>query len=157
MKHGEGGEGGEEQSERIKLKRSFAGCCKLGKDSPKSYDVGGKVRHFRELFLQRQTQSIYLCTRHRPVEDSHRNDDVSRGQMQGVCEGSRSEMARRFASPMLSRIAKQKETEHASHAPLLSVARLKASRAAGLAPAARAAESGKSGLARNIPPPQEEC
>jgi hypothetical protein len=64
-----------------------------------------------------------------------------------------SEMARRFASPsMLSRITKQKEAEHASHAALLSVARLKASRAAGLAPVATSAGSGKSGLPRNIPP-----
>ncbi len=63
-----------------------------------------------------------------------------------------SEIARRFASPMLSRIANKKEAEHASNAALLSVARLKASRAAGLAPAARAAGSGKSGLALNCPP-----
>ncbi len=62
VEHGEGEEGGEEQTERIKLKRSLAGCFKPGKDSPKSYDVGvgGKVKHCRELFLQRQTQSVYL-------------------------------------------------------------------------------------------------
>jgi hypothetical protein len=59
-----------------------------------------------------------------------------------------SEIARRFASTMLSRNANKKEAEHTSNAALLSVARLKASRAAGLAPAARAAGSGKSGLAR---------
>jgi hypothetical protein len=53
---------------------------------------------------------------------------------------------------MLSKIANKKEAEHASNAALLSVARLKASRAAGLAPAARAAGSGKSGLALNSPP-----
>ena len=53
---------------------------------------------------------------------------------------------------MLSRIANKKEAAHASSAALLFVARLKASRAAGLAPAARAAGSGKSGLALNCPP-----
>jgi hypothetical protein len=53
---------------------------------------------------------------------------------------------------MLSRIATKKEAEHASNAALLSVVRLKASRAAGLAPAARAAGFGKSGLALNDPP-----
>ncbi len=63
-----------------------------------------------------------------------------------------SEIARRFASPMLSRIANKKAAKHASNAALLSVARLKASRAAGLAPAARAAGSEKSGLAFNGPP-----
>jgi hypothetical protein len=62
---------------------------------------------------------------------------------------SGSEIDRRFDAPMLSRRAAQKETEHANHAALLSVARLKASRAAGPAPAARAAGSGKSGLALN--------
>ncbi len=60
-----------------------------------------------------------------------------------------SEIARRFASPMLSRIANKKEASHASNAALLSVVRLKASWAAGLAPVARAAGSGKSGLALN--------
>jgi hypothetical protein len=60
-------------------------------------------------------------------------------------------MVRRLASPMLLRIAKQKDAEHANHATLLSVARLNASRAAGLALVARAACSGKSGLSRNTP------
>ena len=57
-------------------------------------------------------------------------------------------MARRFASPMLSRIAAQKDAEHASQAAMEeeSVARLKTSRAAGLAPAPKAAGAGKSGL-----------
>ncbi len=63
-----------------------------------------------------------------------------------------SEIANRFASPMLSRNANKKEAAHASNVALLSVARLKASRAAGLAPVARAAGSGKSGLALNCPP-----
>jgi hypothetical protein len=63
-----------------------------------------------------------------------------------------SEIARRLASPMLSKIANKNDAEHASNAALLSVARLKASRAAGLAPTARAAGSGKSGLALNCPP-----
>ena len=53
---------------------------------------------------------------------------------------------------MLSKIANRKDAEHASNAALLSVARLKASRAAGLAPTARAAGSGKSGLALIAPP-----
>jgi hypothetical protein len=48
---------------------------------------------------------------------------------------------------MLSRIV----AEHASQA-IASVARLKASRAAGPAPAARSAGTGKSGLSRNGPP-----
>ncbi len=41
---------------------------------------------------------------------------------------SGSEIARRLDSPMLSKIATQKETEQASQAALESVARLKASR-----------------------------
>ncbi len=61
-------------------------------------------------------------------------------------------IARQFASPMLSRTANKKEVEHASNAALLSVARLKASLLAGLALAASAAGSGKSGLALNAPP-----
>ena len=63
-----------------------------------------------------------------------------------------SAMARRFASPMLSRIAAQKNAEHASQADLESVARLKTSRAAGLALAPKAAGAGNSGLTRNTPP-----
>ncbi len=50
-----------------------------------------------------------------------------------------SEIARQLASPMLSRIAAQKDAEHASQAALESVARLKTSQAAGLAPAPKAA------------------
>jgi hypothetical protein len=65
---------------------------------------------------------------------------------------SGSEIARRFDSPMLSRIAAQKAAETANQADLASVARLKASRTAGPSPAARAAEAGKSGLACNGPP-----
>ncbi len=151
VEHGEGGEGGEEQTERIKLKRSLFGCCKPGKNSPKSYNVGGKVRYCREIFLfQRQMQSIYLCTRHHPVEDSLRNDDVSRGQMQGVCEGIREGKAICLAYTIKN--SQQKEAEQVNHAAVLSVASLKASRAAGLAPAARAAGSRTFGLARNTPP-----
>ncbi len=56
---------------------------------------------------------------------------------------SGSEIARRFDSPILFRIAGQKEAEHASQVDLASVARWKASRAAG---------PGKSGLTRNAPP-----
>ncbi len=55
-------------------------------------------------------------------------------------------------SPMLSRIAAQKDAEHASEAALESVARLKASRAAGFALAPKAAGTGNSGLSRNTPP-----
>jgi hypothetical protein len=65
---------------------------------------------------------------------------------------SGSAMAMRFASPMLSRIAAQKDAEHASHAALESVARLKTSRAAGFAPAPKAAGARNSGLSRNTPP-----
>jgi hypothetical protein len=61
-------------------------------------------------------------------------------------------MARRFASPMLSRIAAQKDAEHASQAALESMARLKTSRAAGLAPAPKAAGAGNSDLSRSAPP-----
>jgi hypothetical protein len=61
-------------------------------------------------------------------------------------------MARRFDSPMLSKMAAQKEAENASQVALDSMARLKATRAAGLAPATRAAGFGKSGLTLNGPP-----
>jgi hypothetical protein len=49
---------------------------------------------------------------------------------------------------MLSSIAAQKAAEHASQADLASMARLKASRAAGPAPTARSAGTGKCGLSR---------
>ncbi len=65
---------------------------------------------------------------------------------------SGSAIARRFASPVLSRIAAQKDAEQASQAALESVARLKMSRAAGLTLAPKAAEAGKSGLSHNAPP-----
>ena len=65
---------------------------------------------------------------------------------------SGSEIARRFDSPMLSRIAAQKAAETANQAALAAVARLKASRTAGPSPGARSAGAGKSGLARNRPP-----
>jgi hypothetical protein len=65
---------------------------------------------------------------------------------------SGSEIARRFGSPMLSRIAAQKAAETANQADLAAVARLKASRTAGPSPAARSAGARKSGLARNAPP-----
>ncbi len=61
-------------------------------------------------------------------------------------------MARRFASPMLSRIAAQKDAEYASQAALESVARLKTSLAAGLVPAPKAAGAGNYGLSRITPP-----
>ena len=53
---------------------------------------------------------------------------------------------------MLSRIAAQKDAEHASQAALESVARLKTSQAGVLAPASKAAGAGNSGLSRNTPP-----
>ncbi len=66
---------------------------------------------------------------------------------------SGSEIARRFDSPMLSKIAAQKAAETAKNqAALAAVARLKASRTAGPSPATRSAGAGKSGLARNCPP-----
>jgi hypothetical protein len=65
---------------------------------------------------------------------------------------SGSEIARRFDSPMLSRIAAQKAAEHASQDDLASVARLKAPRTAGPSPTTRSAGAGKSGLARSTPP-----
>ncbi len=60
-------------------------------------------------------------------------------------------MARRFASPMLSRIAAQKDADHASQAALKSVAHLKTSRVAGLVPAPKAAGAGNSGLSLITP------
>ena len=63
-----------------------------------------------------------------------------------------SEIERRLPSPMLSSIAAQKEAEHESQAALESVARLKMSRAAGLALAPKSAGAGNSGLSRNTPP-----
>ncbi len=51
----------------------------------------------------------------------------------------------------LFRIAAQKAAATASQADLASVARLKASRTAGLSPAARSAGAGKSGLAHDGP------
>ncbi len=65
---------------------------------------------------------------------------------------SGSEIARRFDSPMLSRITAQKAAETANQAALAAVARLKASRTAGPSPVARSAGAGKSGLARNCHP-----
>ena len=63
-----------------------------------------------------------------------------------------SAIARRFDSPMLSRIATAKAAEHTSQAALESVARLKTSRAAGPALACRSAGIGKSGRALNYFP-----
>ncbi len=64
---------------------------------------------------------------------------------------SESEIARRFDSPMLSRIAaQQKAAEHPSQAALDSVARLKASRAA--RPGDKISWTRKFGLVRKGPP-----
>jgi hypothetical protein len=66
---------------------------------------------------------------------------------------SGSAIARRLASPMLLRIAAQKDVEHTSQVVLEYVASLKTSRAAGLAPAPNKATGAEnSGLSRNIPP-----
>ena len=63
-----------------------------------------------------------------------------------------SAIARRFDSPMLSRIATAKAAEHASQAALESVERLKTSRAVGPALACRSAGIGKSRRALNCCP-----
>ncbi len=129
----------------------MSGICKPGKDTTERYDVRGKVRHNREHFFRgrrRASTSAPVITPWRAV--------IAMMTPRGVrwrVSVSGSEIARRFASSMLLRIANKKEAAHASNAALLSVARLKASRAAGfLAPAARAAGCGKSGLALNCPP-----
>ncbi len=49
----EGKEGGEEQTERIKLNRNLASCCKPGKGSPKSCDVGEGRSDIAESFFFR--------------------------------------------------------------------------------------------------------
>ncbi len=103
------------------------------------------------IFFRGKRRAFYLCVRHCPVEDSHRNDDVSRDRCRVSVRGS--EIARRLASPMLSRIAKQKDAEDASYAALLFVARLKAC-VTGSRVSAGGKDSGlrKSGLPRNAPP-----
>ncbi len=87
--NGGGGKGGKEPPISIECKRSLAEGGESAKASPERHDVTRKVRDCGKLFPQRQTQRVYLCTRHRPVESSHRNDDVSRGEMKGACVGIR--------------------------------------------------------------------
>ncbi len=84
MEHREGGEGGKEPPVRIERKRHLADGGEPAKGTSKRYDVSGKVGDCSYLLPQGETEGVNLCTRHLPVEDSHRNDDVSRGEMKGV-------------------------------------------------------------------------
>jgi hypothetical protein len=74
VEDGEGVESVEEQSERIEHERSLPGCCDPSKVSSEFYDVFSEVRNRRQFFLQK-TQGVDFCTRHRPVENSHRIDE----------------------------------------------------------------------------------
>ena len=85
LEHREGGEGGKEPPVRIERKKNLADGGEPAKGSSKRHDVTGKVGDCRKLLPQWKTECVNLCTRHRPVERSHRNDDVSRGEMKGVC------------------------------------------------------------------------
>ena len=85
LEHGEGGEGGQEPPVCIECKRNLADVGEPAKGSSKRYDVTGKVSDCRKLLPQGETECVNLCTRHHPVEQGHRNDDVSRGEMKGVC------------------------------------------------------------------------
>ena len=85
LEHREGGEGGKEPPVCIECKRNLADGGEPAKGSSKRYDVTGKVSDCRKLLPQGETECVNLCTRHHPVERSHRNDDVSRGEMKGVC------------------------------------------------------------------------
>ena len=84
LEHREGGEGGKEPPVRIERKRHLADGGEPAKGTSKRYDVSGKVGYCSDLLPQGETKGVNLCTRHLPVEDSHRNDDVSRGEMKGV-------------------------------------------------------------------------
>ena len=85
LEHREGGEGGKEPPVRIERKRNLADGGEPAKSSSKRHDVTGKVGDCRKLLPQGKTECVNLCTRHHPVERSHRNDDVSRREMKGVC------------------------------------------------------------------------
>ncbi len=86
LEHREGGEGGQEPPVCIEGKRNLADGGEPAKASSIRYDVTGKVSDCRKLLPQRETECANLI-RHRPVEAerSHRNDDVSRGEMVGMC------------------------------------------------------------------------
>ena len=66
-------------------RKNLANGGEPAKGSSKRHDVTGKDSDCRELLPQGETECVNLCTRHHPVEHSHRNDDVSRGEMKGVC------------------------------------------------------------------------
>ena len=85
LEHREGGEGGKEPPVCIECKRNLADGGEPAKGSSKRHNVTGKVSDCRKLLPQGKTECVNLCTRHHPVERSHRNDDVSRGEMKGVC------------------------------------------------------------------------
>jgi hypothetical protein len=85
LEHREGGESSKEPPVRIERKRNLADGGEPAKGSSKRHDVTGKVSDCRKLLPQGETECVNLCTRHHPVERSHRNDDVSRGEMKGVC------------------------------------------------------------------------
>jgi hypothetical protein len=85
LEHREGGEGGNEPPVCIECKRNLADGGEPAKGASKRDDMTGKVSDCRKLLPQGITECVNLCTRHHPVEHSHRNDDVSRGEMQGVC------------------------------------------------------------------------
>jgi hypothetical protein len=100
--------------------------------------------------LQRQTHSVNLCTHPCPVEISHSIDDISRGQMKGVCVGmydgdcnAQCNLTRQCYPGSQHR--KQKEAEQASQAALESVARLNASRAVGCRRLGRQEQLGRRG------------
>ncbi len=62
-------------------------------------------------------EDAYLCTRHCPVKNSHRIDDV----MQDICVESKMEL--QFDSAMRSKIATQKEAEQTNKAASLNASR----------------------------------
>ena len=85
MEHGEGGEGNKEPPVRIERKRNLANGGEPAKGSSVRHDVTGEIGDCRKFFPQGETECVNLCTRHHSVERSHRNDDVSRGEMKGFC------------------------------------------------------------------------
>ncbi len=98
----------------------MSGCGEPCKVSPKQDDVSRKVRAASFFFRGRRRASTFA-----PVIVPWRAVIalmMSRGDRWRVSV-SGSAMARRFALPMLSRIAAQKIAEHASQAALESVVR----------------------------------
>ncbi len=98
LKNGERGKSSQKQSVQcVEHERILSGCGQPCKVSPKRDDVcvqrvrkslraPGESVFFRS---RRLASCVYLRTRHCPVENRHRIDDVSRGQMKGVCVGIR--------------------------------------------------------------------